>query len=127
MAGITPAIRVRDMGVALTFYRDTLGFTLVREATPEHNSLERGDSRLMLEKPSAFYGTAYTAAIAARTGAGTLALYIEAPDLDELYARVTASDAKVIDPLGPRDWGQREFTVEDPDGTWLSFWKALDA
>ena len=42
---------------------------------------------------------------------------MEADDLNELYANVSAADGiDVIDPLAERDWGQSEFTVADPEG-----------
>jgi uncharacterized glyoxalase superfamily protein PhnB len=31
--------------------------------------------------------------------------------------------ATIIDPLADREWGQTEFTVEDPEGNWLTFWR----
>jgi uncharacterized glyoxalase superfamily protein PhnB len=45
--------------------------------------------------------------------------------VEELYARVTTGRLKVVDPLADRPWGQREFTVEDPGGNWLTFWQRL--
>lgn len=43
---------------------------------------------------------------------------------DELYARIEAAGGRIVDPLAPRPWGQRELTVEDGEGTWLTFWRA---
>ena len=37
------------------------------------------------------------------------------------------SDPKIVDPLADRPWGQAEFTVEDPTGNWLTFWKRTPA
>jgi uncharacterized glyoxalase superfamily protein PhnB len=53
-----------------------------------------------------------------------VALYIEALDLEDLYAKLNASDVEIVDPLADRPWGQAEFTVEDMLGNWLTFWKA---
>ena len=52
-----------------------------------------------------------------------MALYIEADDLAAFHARLKASGARIIDPLAERPWGQEEFTVEDDEGNWLTFWK----
>ena len=80
----------------------------------------------MLEAGGAFYGETYNAAIASRLGRGGAgALYVEADDLSELYAAVEAAGLRVVDPLADRPWGQTEFTVEDYEGYWLSFWKRL--
>jgi uncharacterized glyoxalase superfamily protein PhnB len=82
---------------------------------------------VMIEAPGTFYSQAYNDAIRARVAhPGAMALYIEATDLAELYERVQAAGARVVDPLGDRPWGQAEFTVEDPAGNWLTFWKAAE-
>jgi len=113
------------MPKALAFYTETLGFELLRGGpTEEHCSLGRGDASLMLEKPASFYSAPYNEAIRQRLGTpSAMALYIEAPDVDELYAKVAAGHLNVVDPLDDRPWGQREFTVEDPGGNWLTFWR----
>ncbi len=124
--GVIPSIRVRDVKQALDFYQSTLGFTLARGGPDEDNSsLDRGDAHIMIESPTAFYSDAYNAAIRERMGGRSPgALYIEATDLDELHDSVKAAGGNVIDPLAERPWGQSEFTVEDPEGNWLTFWKA---
>ena len=49
---------------------------------------------------------------------------MEASDLATFYARLEAAGGtRIIDPLATRPWGQDEFTVEDLDGNWLTFWK----
>ena len=30
---------------------------------------------------------------------------------------------RIVDPLARRPWGQDEFTVEDHEGNWLTFWE----
>lgn len=123
---VIPTIRVPDMERALEFYQDTLGFALARGAPDTGNiSLIRGDARVMLEVPGPFFSTEYNEAIAKRVGtASAVALYMEAHDLDELYQRLVDSGVTIADPLAERPWGQREFTIEDHVGTWLTFWKA---
>ena len=131
MAGwaVIPSIRVGDMSVALAFYRDLLGFELERDGADEGNvALVRGDARIMLEIQAGFYSPGYNAAIEERLGStSAIALYMEATDLDDLYRRVTDAGVTIVDPLAERDWGQREFTIADPDGLWLTFWQATDA
>jgi len=124
---LTPSIRVSDMHKAIDFYHALLGFEINRGTPDEGNmSLKRGPSNIMIETAGAFYSPAYNDAIRQRLGTPSAhALYIEAEDLDDLYARVTASGIEVIDPLADREWGQAEFTVADPEGNWLTFYKAL--
>ena len=124
--GVIPTIRVGDMSAGLAFYVDQLGFSLERGGPTDDNSaIGRGDARLMLEVAGDLYSQGYNEAIRGRLGSpSAVALYIEAPDLDELYARLEVSGAEIVDPLADRPWGQSEFTVADPDGTWLTFWRA---
>jgi uncharacterized glyoxalase superfamily protein PhnB len=124
--GVVPAIRSKDTARSLAFYLDVLGCTLERGGAAEANSaISRGDARLMIEGVADFYSDAYNEAIRGRLGTPpALALYIEAPDLDALYDRVRAANVPIRDALADRPWGQAEFTVEDPDGTWLAFWRA---
>ena len=124
--GVIPSIRVRDMAEALAFYIDQLEFTLASggEGAP-NSSLTRGDGRVMIETAADFYGDQYNEAIRERLGArSSIALYIEAEDLDAFHSRLKAGgDVRIIDPLAARPWGQEEFTVEDHEGNWLTFWR----
>ncbi len=124
--GVIPSIRVRDMAEALAFYRGPLEFTLAGGGDDATNSsLTRGDARVMIETAADHFGDEYNAAIKERLGtpSGT-ALYIEAADLAAFHSRLQAAGARIVDPLAERPWGQEEFTVEDHEGNWLTFWKA---
>jgi uncharacterized glyoxalase superfamily protein PhnB len=127
--GVIPALRVRNMKEALGFYQDKLGFDLTRGGPgEEHCSVTRGDARLMLEVTADSYSPAYNAAIRQRLGTpSSMALYIEAEDVDALFERASGGGVAIVDPLADRPWGQSEFTVEDPDGHWLTFWRQLKA
>lgn len=121
---IIPAIRVPDMREALAFYRDLLGFELeADEPSEQHNSLRRGSARLMLEVAADFYSDDYNAAIRQRTGTpSATTLYILATDLEELHARLVEAGVKVVDPMADRPWNQKDFTIEDHVGNWLTLW-----
>ncbi len=122
--GVIPSIRVADLGAALDFYVGRLGFAAEGDAQQANVSIVRDDARLMLETAADFYGDAYNAAIRERLGSvAPHALYMEADDLEELYRSLREADASIVDPLADRPWGQTEFTVEDPFGNWLTFWK----
>ena len=125
--GVIPSIRARDPQRLVEFYDQVLGFTVLRQSDETGNSaVELGDARLMIEPVEAvFYSPAYNEAIRGRAGEqGPHSLYIESEDLDALYERAQASGAVVVDAIAERPWGQREFTIEDPEGNWLTFWNA---
>ncbi len=122
--GVIPSIRVADMSDALEFYVGRLGFTVEGDTEGSNLSVVRGDARVMLETAADFYGDTYNDAIRKRLGSvSPNALYMEAEDLEELYGALRQAGAKIVDPLADRVWGQAEFTVEDPTGNWLTFWK----
>ncbi len=125
--GVIPSIRVRDMAEALSFYRGTLGFTLDSGGDDASNSsLTRGDAHVMIETAADHFGDEYNAAIRERLGTPScIALYMEAADLDQLHSSLLAAGARIVDPLAVRPWGQQEFTVEDHEGNWLTFWKKM--
>jgi uncharacterized glyoxalase superfamily protein PhnB len=121
---VIPSIRVADMAVALGFYVDRLGFSAEGSADHGNVSVVRGDARLMLETAANFYADAYNAAIRDRLGSvSPNALYMEADDLEDLHRALQEEGVRIVDPLADRPWGQAEFTVEDPFGNWLTFWR----
>lgn len=117
------------MAAGLQFYRERLGFKVERGGPEDSNaSLSFGEARIMLEIPTDYYNEKYNTAIRQRMGnASPHALYIEAPDIDGLYARLQARGVRIPDPIADRPWGQREFTVEDHEGNWLTFWVVREA
>jgi uncharacterized glyoxalase superfamily protein PhnB len=124
--GVIPSIRVRDMTEALAFYVGQLEFSLDSGGEGATNaSLTRGDGHLMIETAADFYCDQYNEAIRERLGIpSSTALYIEAEDLAEFHSRLKGrATVRIIDPLAPRPWGQEEFTVEDPAGNCLTFWR----
>ena len=125
--GVVPSIRVRDMAEALAFYTGPLEFTLDRGGDGEGNSsLTRGDAHVMIETTADYYGDEYYAAIRERIGTpSSIALYMEATDLAAFHSKLQAAGTRIVDPLAERPWGQEEFTVEDHEGNWLTFWKTI--
>jgi uncharacterized glyoxalase superfamily protein PhnB len=115
------------MAEALAFYCGPLEFTLVSGGDGATNSaLTRGDARVMIETAADHFGDEYNAAITERLGIpSSIALYMEASDLAAFQSRLEAVGAKIVDPLAERPWGQEEFTVEDHEGNWLTFWKKI--
>jgi uncharacterized glyoxalase superfamily protein PhnB len=115
------------MADALAFYLGPLEFTLDSGGEGESNSsLTRGDARVMIETPADHYGAEYNAAIRERLGTPScIALYIEASDLAAFHSRLESAGVRIVDPLAERPWGQAEFTVEDHEGNWLTFWKKI--
>lgn len=128
MPPLSPHFFVRDLQRSIAFYRDGMGFEL-RAAHPPDNpvyaSLDRGEVHIMLTPLGESFGGWPLAAAAQRERAGqggATTLYIEGHDLEAELERAIQHGATLIDPIADRPWGQREFSIADPDGFWWSVW-----
>jgi glyoxylase I family protein len=129
LLGVTSLPSVFDMPVAIRFYRDVLGFTVVN-SSPEIDApegryfhwawLRRGDAQLMLN-------TAYDAGerpperdFHRWKGHGDTCLYFACSDVDQLFEELEAGG---LHPAKPRNapYGMRQLHVLDPDGYTLCF------
>lgn len=52
---------------------------------------------------------------------GTAGLYVVTDQVDVLYDRVRQSRATIVRELAEQDYGNREFTIADPEGNLWSF------
>jgi PhnB protein len=111
-----PTLTVADVDASLAFYSQTLGFTRDLRLQDDSGktflgSVEVGDTVIMFEradprkpKPSGGGGVVLTIC------------FPNAHDLDGLYASVRATGALIACQIDDRFWGNRDFTVVDPDG-----------
>ena len=127
--GLCPLIQVFDMNAAIAFYRDRLGFEIVRHSgevdTPEGRFfhwawLRLGGAHLMLntafdegERPLVRNPDRQ----AAHRDTG---LFFDCPDVDGMAALLRSRGVAVE---GPKDapYGMRQLFVTDPDGYTLCF------
>jgi catechol 2,3-dioxygenase-like lactoylglutathione lyase family enzyme len=109
--GISPWFPVSDVGAALAFYRERLGFELgwTWGEPPTHANVCRGaiDISLMLEPATKGGGEAY--------------VYLRG--IDAYHAELRARGVDVGE-LGDRPYGMRDFALVDPDGNRLVFGQA---
>lgn len=127
MQGFIPALTVTDMGRSVRFYEDALGFrsTFVipgPDGAPVFTSLSNGDATLMLGVVRA---EAPEPVVPGSLGAG-VNLYVtvsESDDIDALFERAWNAGARVISKPTDQYWGDRDWTVADPDGYQLTVGK----
>jgi len=48
-------------------------------------------------------------------------IYVATDELDAVYERAVAVDARIVSPIEVRAWGERSFYCLDPDGNHLCF------
>ena len=108
-------VHVRDMGRAMAFYRE-LGFELISESD-DFTALSWDGWHLFLDRRDDLPPPPEVPQANMR---------IMVPDVDRRWERVTAMDARIINPIGDRDYGLRDFTFTDPDGFGLRFASLLE-
>jgi catechol 2,3-dioxygenase-like lactoylglutathione lyase family enzyme len=126
-----PALPVKNAGMAVAYYRDRLGFSLVH-----HDGgfavLSRDDSVVHLWQASdETWRRRDSIELPVRSGAesfiaGTASCRIEVEGVDELYEELRASD--VLHPTSAKgvsdtDYGTREFATVDIDGNLVTFFQ----
>jgi lactoylglutathione lyase len=116
----TPNLLVADVSASLMFYRDVLGFELVRSVPDEAPFifvwLKRGGVELFLNDVK----TASDSIKLDLRAGGTSTLYVDVSDVKALLDQLTGH-AKVVMPLTDQFYGMREFAILDPDGYLVTF------
>ena len=106
---------VKDMAASLAFYRDQLGFQVnfTWEDPITYAVLKRGEIAIHLtirdDMPADYKPLAV--------------LYVFVHNVDALWQELSAKEVKVVSPIGDRDYGMRDFDVEDPNGYRIVFGK----
>ena len=134
----TPVLMVDDVGRAVAFYRDVLGFAFVvgvlegsRESVTQWPApgplafamVESGQARLMFETRASLAADLPRFA-EARIG-GSLMLYLDCDALDALYARLS-EHAPFLKAPHNTFYGTRECSFQDPNGYVLTFAERAD-
>jgi glyoxylase I family protein len=117
--GVETLLQVFDMPRSVRFYRDVLGFEVVRQSQP---GAEFGWCRLRLGDAALMLNTAYDvgerpaapdpARISAHDDTG---LYFACPDVDGAYAIVRAKGLDVPPP-SVSQYRMKQLYLHDPDG-----------
>ena len=119
---ITPFMHVQDLEVALAFFTDVLGFSVMfRSLGYAYVALEGAGIRIM--ENDEIDG--------APPGNRRFAYYLDVRDVDALHAQLKPG----LDTLPPTDvhgpvdqpYGQRELLVLAPDGNLIAFGQAISA
>jgi uncharacterized glyoxalase superfamily protein PhnB len=106
--GTVPVVPVTDVGEAIAFYRDTLGFTLAFEQGA-YAGVDRGAAHVHLDG-------------VVNAAAGQVTVRVTVEGVDALYAEIEPKG--VVDPAEPlntKPWGARQFSVLDCCGNRLTF------
>lgn len=121
LKSLTPILWVRSIEHSVDFYKKKLGFDLQFAMTGDggkmlHASVVNGDVTLMIgskEDGSPLGGGAE--------------LYINLESVDGYYERVRREGAPITEAIADQYWGDRTFSVTDPDGYVLTFAQTVRA
>jgi PhnB protein len=121
---VQPILFVSSIERSVEFYQEKLGFDLGFAMTGDggrmvHASIVNGAVTIML-------GYKNPADADQRLGGGAV-LYTYVDDVDEYYERVRSSGATLTEEIVDQYWGDRTFTVTDPDGYVLTFAQTVRA
>ncbi len=137
MAAINAELWVTDVGAALDYYENVLGFKRVRANAGEdgrvrHCEVQFGTSNSLVitsatPGPNAVAEVLEPLDQGSIRGAGVMILIVlsEGEDLDGYYEEVARKDIKLIQPIYTRPSGLRLFQIQDPNGYVLSFEKRV--
>lgn len=114
-----PTLTVQDVDASISFYRDKLGFASDFSLQDTNGktflgSVEVGDTVIMFESSdpnepdSANRGTP--------CGINLTICFPRSHDLDALCTELRREGVPIVCDIGDRPWGNRDFTIRDPDG-----------
>jgi predicted enzyme related to lactoylglutathione lyase len=101
-----------DIGAAVAFYKNVLGFA---------EGWKRGTPTVIAQVARDEVEVHLTR----RVGSATASLYVYVAGVDAYHAEIRARGGTIVDPIGDRPSGMREFVVRDPSGNNLAFGEAL--
>jgi len=114
LQSVSPILSVDDLPRAIEFYRSTLGFDLAWSwgSPPEIAAVCRDNVEITLTQR------------ADARPAGASHIYLGISGVDAYYARLEQAGARIVVPIGDRQYGMRDFRIADPSGNELSIGQA---
>lgn len=113
-----PALQARNAPALIDFLVDTVGFTRTavyadgdRVAHAQLDWPEGGGVMLGSHKPQGTW----------TREPGTAGMYVVTAQVDALYERVKQSGVEIVSELADQHYGNREFSIADPEGNLWSF------
>lgn len=104
----TPELPVEDVERAQRHYRDALGFEIRwLHSGGDIGAVSRDDIAIFFRRRTRPFEP--------------VVHWIFAADIDATHEELRSLGARIVEPLEPKPWGLRQFTVEDIDGNRFYF------
>ena len=118
---LEPLLYVSNLQASVKFYCQVLGFDF-GEYYPDEPSATYASILIDGQKLRLVQGGIRIPSFHKHGVCGSgIQLFVQVPNADEVYGRVK-EDVKVADGIEDKAWGDREFTITDPDGYLISFY-----
>lgn len=118
---LEPLIYVPDLKKSIDFYTKILGFKLGKlypdKNNPTYAPIIIDGNRLMLVSARKTNKKFHSKGL----GGSGVQFFIQVKDVGAVYRKVKGK-VEVFDKLENKTWGDREFTLKDPDGYLISFY-----
>lgn len=103
-----PVLGADDIAAAINYYRTVLGFAegWRRGSPPVIAQVQRDEVEIHLTR---------------RVGSNSGSVYLYVQGVDAYYAEIRARGGNIVEPIGDRPSGMRDFVVRDPSGNSLAF------
>lgn len=115
---IAPILAVRDYDASLKFYTEKLGFTSDFTMQGPDGTNQFGFVRL---DEGVQIGLGLDPSLTERGQGVVFMLYPDNFDIDAYYEQVQATGVAIESELKTEYWGDRVFSIKDPDGYYLTF------
>jgi uncharacterized glyoxalase superfamily protein PhnB len=122
----------KDVEKVISYYVEKLGFDLLYRQPLDGPAnfciLKISDSQIMFAEPPVFDVTNQTDGNLLETVSkrldhpGPLSVYIGINDIDAHFDFVTNQGATIIEPIWNTPWGNRQFSILDPDDNITTFY-----
>src|SRR3989338_3029798 len=108
-------IQVKDINKSIKFYRDVLGFKVIRQKDDDHNKF----AALTFNK--SIYMIAEVPKLPEPRGVGVQLRFILPGNLKKYHDKIVSCGAKIHEPIQKKYYGITTFKIKDPDGFELKF------
>lgn len=119
-ASVIPLRYVESVDAVRSYYLDSLGFDhamgmIGKDGQLDFAIVQRGGAMLMLARPQE--GTTLTS--------GSVEIYVEVEDVDAYHDQLQTRGVAIKQGLETQWWGDRNFSIVDPAGHTIWFWKTV--
>ena len=120
---ITVELFVADVEETVRFYTQKLGFELLRLERGIMEGRERATFAVVGLERAAFLiaDKSLEGTLTMPPGGGAIDIRIVVEKVDAIYRRARKSGVEIVNPIGNRPYGLRDFIIRDPNGFRLRF------